>query len=329
MNRRNAIFGPLALGAATLAWAQVPGRTYRVGYLGFTASHAPAELRDWNAFVQRLRELGYNRGGNLVIEERYSKGSKDQDYTEFVDEMMKIKADAVVVSSGTMARYVMGLSRTMPIVALFLADPVRSGLVASLARPGGQLTGLSDLSDELVPKQLELLKAAVPSAKRVAYASCPWCGLSRNELRALYAEQAAAAHALGVTLVPANLSDVTLFDGTAARLRREGADALLIGANGINIMVRDQWLAFAAQHRLPTLASYRGFGAMLSYGPDFAAIYRRAAELVAKILGGASPGELPMEQPTRFEFVVNLKIARVLGLTIPQSVLLRADEVIQ
>ncbi len=120
MKRRDAVVGPLALAAATLAWAQVPGRTYRVGYLGFTASHAPAELRDWNAFVQRLRELGYNRGSNLVIEERYTDGGKDMHYTEFVLEMLKIKVDVVVVSSGTMARYVMGLSRSLPIVALFI-----------------------------------------------------------------------------------------------------------------------------------------------------------------------------------------------------------------
>ena len=332
MKRRDVVVSPLLLGAATLAWTQVPGRTYRVGYLGFTASHAPAELRDWNAFVQRLRELGYNRGGTLVIEDRYSEGPNEK-YADFAAEMVKIRADICVVSSGAMARYVMGLSRAMPIVAISLSDPVRAGLVTSLARPGGQVTGLSDLSDELVPKQLELLKAAVPSAQRIAYARCPYCamsaGLSRTELRALYAAQDAAAHALGVALVPADLNDVRNFDAIAAAMRRERVDALLIGANGLNVLLRDQWIAFAAQHRLPTLASYRGFGALLSYGTDFAAIYRRAAEFVAKILGGASPGELPMEQPTRFEFVVNLKIAKELGLTIPPSVLLRAHEVIQ
>ena len=332
MKRRDVVGAPLALGATTLAWTQAPGRTYRVGYLCFAGSHAPAELRDWNVFVQRLRELGYNRGGNLIIDERYSTDPREH-YTEFAAEMVKTKADVVVVNSGTMARYVMGLSRTMPIVAISLADPVRSGLVASLARPGGQLTGLSDLSDELVLKRLELLKAAVPSVKRIAYVSCPSCalgaGLSQTEFKALKAEQEAAAHALGVTLVRANLSDVTLFDGTATVLRRERADALLIGADRPNVILREKWLAFATQQHLPTMASYRGFGAMLSYGSDFAAMYRRAADLVAKILGGASPGELPMEQPMRFEFVVNLKIARTLGLSIPPSVLLRATEVIE
>ena len=333
MNRRDAVLAPLTLGVATLARTQVPGRSYRVGYLGFNAAHAPGEPRDWNTFVERLRELGYSRGRNLVIEERYIKGTRDLHYTDFVVEMLKIKADAVVVGSATAARYVMGLSRTLPIVALFLADPVRSGLVASLAHPGGQLTGLSDLSDELVLKQLELLKAAAPSIKRIAHARCPRCalfgGLPGDKLREQYASLDAAAHTLGVTLVAADLSDTTLFDDTAAMLVRERADALLIGVNVINVALRDRWVTFAAQRRLPTLAAYPGFGALLSYGPDYAVIYRKAAEYVAKILGGAAPGDLPMEQPTRFEFVVNLKTAKALGITIPQSLLLRADEVIQ
>ena len=332
MRRRDAVITPLALGAATLAWTQSPGRTYRVGYLAFTDSHAPAQLRDWNAFVQRLRELGYVRGANLVIEERYARGPREY-YTEMAAEMVKSKADVVVVNSGTMARYVMGLSRTLPIVAISLPYPVQSGLVASLARPGGQVTGVSDLSDELVPKRLELLKAAVPSIKRIAYAHCPYCdagaGMSGTETRALQAEQEAAAHALGVTMVPANLNDPNLFDGTANMLRRERVDALLIGTSRPNLMARDEWRVFAATQRLPTMAPYRSFGAMLSYGSDFSTLYHRAAELVAKILGGASPGEIPMEQPMRFEFVVNLKIARSLGLTIPPTVMLRATEVIE
>ena len=333
MKRREAVLMPFALGTATLAMAQVAARTYRVGYLGFTAHSAPNDLLVWNGFVQRLHELGYRHGSNLVIEERYAKGTQDKSYTEFVEEMLKIRADVVVVSSGAMARYVMGLSRTMPIVALSLPDPVRAGLVASLAHPGGQLTGLSDLSDELVPKQLEMLKAAVPSIKRIAYVRCPWCamsaGLSGNEFRALQAEQEARAHSLGVTLVLADLSDVTLFNDTAAVLLRERADALLIGSNVLNTALRERWQAFATQHRLPMLAGDRGFGAMLSYGPDYAVIYRKAAEYVAKILGGAAPGDLPVEQPTKFEFVINQKTAKALGITIPQSMLLRADEVIQ
>ena len=133
---------PFALGAATLVRAQVAARIYRVGYLGFTTTNSPSDLLIWNGFVQRLRELGYSQGSNLVIEKRYAKGTQDRGYTDFVEEMLRIKADAVVVSSGAMARYVMGLSRTMPIIALSLADPVRAGLVASLARPGGQVTGL-------------------------------------------------------------------------------------------------------------------------------------------------------------------------------------------
>lgn len=332
MKRRDVVIAPLALSAATLAWTQSPGRTYRVGYLASTDSHAPAELSDWNDFVQRLWELGYRRGGNLVIEERYARGPHEH-YSEMAAEMVKIKADVVVVNSGTMARYVMGLSRTLPIVAISLPYPVRSGLVASLARPGGQVTGVSDLSDELVPKRLELLKAAVPSIKRIAYAHCPYCGagagMSGTEVRALQVELDAAAHALGVTLVPASLNDPNLFDGTANIVRRERVDALLIGNSRPNLMASGEWRVFAATQRLATMAPYRSFGAMLSYGSDFSSMYRRAAEQVAKILGGTSPGEIPMEQPMTFEFTVNLKIARSLGLTIPPAVMLRATEVIE
>ena len=333
MKRREAVLMPFALGAATLVRAQVAARIYRVGYLGFTTTNSPSDLLVWNGFVQRLRELGYSQGSNLVIEKRYAKGTQDRGYTDFVEEMLRIKADAVVVSSGAMARYAMGLSRTLPIVALSLPDPVRAGLVASLARPGGQVTGLSDLSDELVPKQLELLKAAVPSIKRIAYVRCHWCassaGLSYTESKVLKAEQEAAANALGIALVQADLSDVSLFDGTTAVLLRERADALLIGSNVLNTALRDRWQAFATQHRLPMLAGDRGFGAMLSYGPDYAVIYRKAAEYVAKILSGAAPGDLPVEQPTKFDLVINLKTAKALGIAIPQSLLLRADEVIQ
>lgn len=332
MKRRNALLLPLALGTAPLVRPQTSARSYKIGYMGVTASHAPAELPDWNGFIQRLSELGYHRGANLTVDERYVQSARER-YADFAADMIRARADAVVVTSATMARYVMGLSRTMPIVALSIAEPVRSGLVGSLAHPGGQLTGFSDLSDELLPKQMELLKAAVPAARRIAYASCPFCawsaGMGRAESRARHAELEKTAQALGVTLVPADLSDVNLFDGTAAVLLRERADALLIKADVINVLVRDQWLAFAARHRLPTLAPYRGFGAMLSYGPDFGAIFRRAAELVARILGGAVPGDLPMEQPARLRFVVDLKVANSVGLTVPKDVLLRADEVVQ
>lgn len=330
--RRQLIGGAVAISAALPARAQVPGRLYRVGYLGYTTVNTPDDERIERAFVQRLRELGFVEGANLVIEWRFAEGRSER-YAEFAAEMVKLGADIVVATSGPAARAVMAASRTMSIVTTGVPDPVRAGLVVSLARPGGQLTGISNLANELVPKRLELIKAAVPSAERVAIARCPGCllgsGASAAEVSDVHAGQAAAARSLGVKLLPLDVNAPADFDAATAILRRERADALLIGATPVNVALRGQWLAFAAQQRLPMLAPYRGFEALLSYGPDYAAIYRKAAEYVARILGGAHAGELPMEQPTRFEFVINLKLAKAMGVAIPQAVLLRADEVIQ
>ena len=334
MNRRTVIGAVAATGAAACvssALPQVPGRSYRIAYFGFTANDSQEGVRIWQAFVQRLRELGYAEGGNLVIEQRFAEGHNER-YAEFVAELVPTKLDLVVVSNGSAARAVMAASRSMPIVTTSIPDPVRAGLVASLAHPGGQLTGISNLADELVPKRLELLKAAVPAAARIAFVRCPRCamtaGTSAADVGAVQAEAEAAARSLGVKWLPVDVNDAADFAAAAATLRRERPDALLIGATQINVALRGEWLAFAAEQRLPMLTPYRA-GAMLSYGPDLAAIYRLAAEYVAKILAGARPGDLPMQQPTQFEFVVNLKMARAIGLAIPPSVLLRADEVIE
>lgn len=333
-DRRIVIGAAAAAGALTCvpsALAQTPGRVYRIAYLGFTANDSPEGVRIWQAFVQRLGQLGYVEGRNLVIEQRFAEGHNER-YAEFVAELMPARLDLVVASNGSAARAVMAASRSMPIVTTAIPDPVRAGLVASLAHPGGQLTGISNLADEMVPKRLELLKAAVPTATRIAFARCPRCamtaGTSAADVSAVQGEQEAAARSQGVKWLPVDVNDAVDFAAAAATLQRERPDALLIGATQINVALRSEWLAFAAEQRLPMLTPYRA-GAMLSYGPDLAAIYRLAAEYVATILAGARPSELPMQQPTQFEFVVNLKIARAIGLTIPQSVLLRADEVIE
>ena len=332
MNRRQVIGGVAAIAAAFSGRAQVPGHMYRVGYLGYTAVNTPEDDRVWGAFVQRLRELGFAEGGNLVIEQRFAEGRNER-YAEFAAEMVKLRADIVVATSGVAARAVMATSHTLPIVTTAVPDPVHAGLVASLARPGGQLTGITNLADELAPKRLEFLKAAVPAAKRIAFAACPRCalsaGASEGDVIALRMERDAAARSLDMTLLQVDVDAATDFDASIAALRRERPDALLIGATPINHVLRGKWLAFASEQRLPMLAPYREFGAMLSYGPDTAATYRKAAEYVARILQGARPGDLPMEQPTKFEFVVNLKEAKALGISIPQSLLQRADEVIQ
>jgi putative ABC transport system substrate-binding protein len=220
----------------------------------------------------------------------------------------------------------------MPIVTT-TGDPVQAGFAASLAHPGGQVTGISNLGSDLIPKQLELLKAAVPTSRQIAIARCPGCllkaGVSAAEVNALSVEFEEAARSLGVKLRHLNVNAKDDFDAVAAELRREPPDALLIGPTQINQALRDEWVALAGDLRLPMLAVYPGFGAMLSYGADFVAIYRRAAEFVAKILNGARPGDLPIEQPTKLELVVNLKVAKSIGVTVPPALLLRADEVIR
>jgi putative ABC transport system substrate-binding protein len=332
MNRRDVVIAPLAVCASMRARTQVPGRLYRVGYLGFTATNSTNDLRNWNGFVQRLRELGYDQGRNLVIEDRYAEGRLER-YPEFAAEMVKIKADIVFTSNPGAARAVMAVSPLMPIVTIYAPDPVRSGLAASLARPGGQLTGITNFGPELVLKQLELLKAALPSVTRIAHAWCPRCvqdsGYSAAEIAAILAERSAAAQSLGITLLPLDVNAASDFDATSAALLRQRAEALLIGSTPINVALREKWHTFADRNRLPTMEEVRGNGSMFSYGADPAPMYVRAAELVAKILGGAAPGELPMERPTRFTFAIDLRLAKAMGITIPQSLLLRADEVIQ
>ena len=332
MKRRDAVLVPLAAGASAIAWPQVPGRTYRVGYLGFTATNSPSDLLAWNGFVQRLRELGYNQGGNLVIEDRYAEGRMER-YAEFAAEMVRIKADIVFTSNPIAARAVMAVSGTMPIVTIFVPDPVRAGLAASYAHPGGQLTGISNFGFELLLKQFELLKAALPKITRVAFVGCPRCGLasglSAADVAADRARRTEAARSLGMTLLQLDVDAASDFDAASAALLSQRAEALVIGSNPVNAALRDKWTAFAEQNRLPTMVEGSGTRRMFSYGASAAGMYRMAAEYIAKILGGAAPGDLPIQQPTTFQFVVNLRMAKAMGITIPQSVLLRADEVIQ
>lgn len=190
----------LGVGLTSAALAQPSARVYRIGWLGYTAYNSPDDDRNIAAFRQRLRELGFVEGTNLVIEWRYAEGHNER-YADFAAELVRLKADAVVASSGTAARAVMAASRTLPIATLAVADPVRSGLVASLAHPGGQLTGLTNLPDELVPKRLELLTVALPAAKRVALVRCPRClatgGASDDEVAATHRVEAEAARRLG------------------------------------------------------------------------------------------------------------------------------------
>ncbi|HSC64123.1 MAG TPA: ABC transporter substrate-binding protein [Caldimonas sp.] len=334
MGRRRFVGALAALGAVATR-AQVPGRRYRVGYIGFTINgdDSPESRRNWDGLVERLRELGLRDGENLVLEKRFFEGRPER-YTAIARELVDSGFDLAIASSGAAARAVMDASRgRMPVVILFVSDPVRAGLVQSLAHPGGPVTGISNLADELTPKRIELLKAAMPGAARVAFARCPDCeqaaGRPAAEVADRFDGEAAAARRVGVTLLPLEVNTVADFDAARKRLRNDRPDALLIGATQTNVALRDEWITLIDALRLPTMAPYAAFGAMLSYGPDVAAIFRKAADYVARILNGARPGDLPMEQPTELEFVIDERIARRIGIDIPRSVLLRATRVLQ
>jgi putative ABC transport system substrate-binding protein len=300
--------------------------------LGYTEPNTPDDHRNIAAFRQRLHELGFVEGTNLVIEWRFTEGRNER-YADFAAELVRLKADAVIAGTGAAARAVMAVSRTIPIVTVAVPDPVRSGLVASLARPGGQLTGLTNLSGDLVPKQLELLKAALPAAKRVAYLRCTSClamtGATQAENTTNCRVHAEAASRLGLVWQPLDVNERADFAGVAARLRSDPPDALLLGANQITFTLQREWHALVTELRVPTFAAYRAFGATLSYGPEYAGAMRRVADYVARILRGAWPGELAMEQPTLFEFVVNAKAMRAMGLEVTPDLRMRADVILE
>lgn len=320
--------GGMAL-AALPARALTPGRTYRIAYFGLYAVNTPTEERILEEFRNRLRQLGLTEGGNLVILWRYAEG-KPERYDEFAAEAVRLAVDAVVVSNVLAALAVTKVSGNTPVVAWSLgSDPVRAGLVASLARPGGQVTGIYDLQDDLTPKRIQLLKEAVPTAKRIAIARCPRCGTNAGESQARFDAHDAAARSLGVTLVPLELNAPADFTGASALLRRQRPDGLIVQNDPVTLALRKELSALAVELRLPMMGLINENGSLLGYGTDYSAIFRRAAEFVVRILDGAKPADLPMEQPTKFTMTVNLKTAKAIGLTIPQSVMLQATEVIE
>ncbi|HKO17732.1 MAG TPA: ABC transporter substrate-binding protein [Acidobacteriaceae bacterium] len=330
IDRRVTMLG-LAAAAACSALAQSPGRTYRIGYFGFTAYNSPEDERIVAAFVGRLRELGFVEGKNLVIEWRYAEG-KSERYAAFAKEMVESRADLIVTGTATAARAVVQASKTMPVVTFGMPDPISTGLVASLAHPAGQVTGMSNFAEDLIPKRIELFKSAVPSLTKLAYARCPECvrlsGYSNATLTALFESYQAFARKLDVTFIPVDVNSDSDFPAAAEKIKREGVDGLLLAANQINAKLRRDWVAFQSAERIPLMSDYRASGALLSYGPDYAAMFKRIAEFAARILNGANPGDLPMEQPTMVELVINRGVAKALGLTIPSSVLLRADLIV-
>jgi ABC-type uncharacterized transport system substrate-binding protein len=334
MDRRTFLAGTGAvlLAAPLDAEGQQAAKVARIGYLSTNlAAGLAANPHMLEPFLQGLRDLGYVEGRNVVIEYRDAKGKYER-LPALAAELVALKVDVIVVGGGTPgALAAKQATKTIPIVFSAAADPVGSGLVTSLARPGGNVTGLSSLAPDLVGKCLELLKQAVPGVSRVAALWEPGVLPERTEKDMLKAADV-AARALGVRLQVVEVRGPADFDRAFSDMTRARAGALAVFGGSVIFIERRRFVDLAAKHRLPAVYFSREFvdaGGLMAYGPDLADLLRRAATYVDKILKGAKPGDLPVEQPTKFELVINLKTAKALGLTIPPSLLGRADEVIQ
>jgi ABC-type uncharacterized transport system substrate-binding protein len=309
------------------AEAQEAARVARIGYL---AANRAAGLHLQEAFLQGLRDLGYVEGRNLVIEYRDAEGKLDR-LSALAAELVALKVDVIVAPSTVAAPIAKQATKTLPIVFALVADPVGSGLVTSLARPGGNVTGLSVLATEIVGKRLELLKQAVPGASRVAVLWQPGSADERAQ-RDQLKEAEVAARALGMRLQFVEARGPGDFDRAFSEMVRARAAALILLGNVGFFSERRHLVGLMAKNRLPAVYAAREFvdaGGLMSYAVNFQDVFRRCAVYVDKILKGAKPGDLPVEQPTKFELVINLKAAKALGLTIPPSVLARADHVVE
>ena len=317
----------LALLTAPLAGAAQPGKVFRIGILANLPLTDPEGRRLWGAFIQGLRDLGYVEGQNITIEWRFSQGRYEH-LPDLAAELVRAKVDVIVAPASQGPVAARHATRTIPIVMTGTADPVGSGLVASLARPGGNITGLSVEAPEIVGKQLEVLKEVVPGVSRVAIL---WNPGNPGHLLSL-GEAKTAARSLGVQLQTLEARGAEDLERAFAAMTRERADALLLLVDGVFLLHQSRIMDFVATHRLPTMYAIRetaAAGGLIAYGPSLEDSFRHAATYVDKILKGARPADLPVEQPTKFELVINLKTAKALGLTIPPAVLARADEVIQ
>jgi putative tryptophan/tyrosine transport system substrate-binding protein len=314
----------LALGLMTplAAYAQPPAQVPRIGVLLFSGPDSPAV----EAFRQGLRAHGWVEGQNLAIAWRYADGQAER-LPALAEDLVKLPVD-VLVTHGLTIRPAQHATQTIPIVMAIVTDPVGSGLVASLARPGGNLTGLSIGAAELGGKRLELLMQAVPQATRVAVL---WNAALADKVPEWQGTQT-AAHALGVSLHPVEVRGPDDFDGAFATLARERPDALITFADPLTLTYHRRIVAFATQHRLAMISELKAFaeaGGLMTYRPSGPDLWRRAAAYVDKILQGAKPAELPVEQPMKFELVINLNTAQALGLTLSPMLLCQADEVIK
>ena len=316
--------GAMILSAPVVA-AQSPVKAARVGVLEGGAVSTEAVRHE--AFRQGLKELGYVEGRNIVIEYRYAEGKVER-LPALAAELVRLNVDLILTSGDAGVRAAKQASQTIPIVVAIAADLVGPGYVASLARPGGNITGLTTLSAELSAKRLELLKTAFPKISRVAILQNPTNATNVAQFK----ESEVAARALRIQLLPLDVRRADDFEGAFLAALRARVDALIVIGDILLLTHRARITDFAAKNRLPAMygnQDYMDAGGLMFYGANVADMYRRAATYIDKILKGAKPGDLPIEQPTKFEFVINLKTAKALGLTIPPSILSRADRLIE
>ena len=324
MRRRDFI---TLLGGAAASWplavrAQQAGKLPTIGFLGADAS----AFAPWTAaFVARMRELGWIEGRTIAIEYRWSEGRPER-YAEIAAEFVRLKVDAIV-TVGSAVPIVKQATTTIPIVFAVGIDPVGSGLVASLAKPGGNVTGLSLQANDLAGKRLELLRQVVPQLRRLAIMFNAGNSQPALEMR----DTQAAAHTLGLEVAPLEIRRAEDIAPAFQSLKTQ-TDALYVAVDQLVVANRTRILTLALGARLPTVFSTRDFvkaGAFMSYGPNYSDLFRHSADYVDKILRGTKPGDIPVEQPTKFELVINVTTAKALGLTTPEAFLLRADEVIE
>jgi putative ABC transport system substrate-binding protein len=324
---RNTFFAALlAIGlvADSFAEAQQSEKVHKIGFL----SESKGLLSiNGEAFVQGLRKLGYVEGKNISIERRFTIGNAER-IPELTAELVRLKVDVIFAPGTAVALAAKNATQTIPIVFASVSDAVGSGLVASLARPGGNITGLTQISPDLAGKRLEILKETVRRLMRVAVL------LDRTGLAnaLLLDETQVAARQFGIRLHSEEVADANAFDGAFLKMSKDRADALIVISSPMFIDESRRIADLAKKHRLPAIYSVKEYvdtGGLMSYGVNLSNLFRRAATYVDKILKGAKPADLPVEQPTKFEFIINLKAAKQIGLTIPPNVLARADKVIK
>ncbi|OGA67271.1 MAG: hypothetical protein A3F77_06660 [Betaproteobacteria bacterium RIFCSPLOWO2_12_FULL_67_28] len=326
MNRRDAVLALVALGAAPLAAeAQPAGKVPRIGFLGNSTAALEANLV--GPFREGLRDLGYVEGRNVLIEYRWAEGKYER-FPALIGELVALNVD-VIVTAGTPATLAVKKATTsVPIVMVAVGDPIGTGIVPSLSQPGGNITGLTSISPELDGKRLELLREVFPDVSHVAVlwnADSPLQFVGERRTHA-------AAEVLHIKVLSLGVRNEEGLEKAFAAIARERPGALLVLADRLFLHHRARIMDFATKHRLPGVHAYRELveaGGLMSFGPNYAEMHRRAAYFVDRILKGAKSADLPVERPATFELVINLKAAKALKLTIPQAVLLRADDVIQ